>query len=42
MSVYLLGSSLVMATLIPPDESARTPGRPPTDALAYLAHGESP
>ena len=41
MSVYLLGSSLVTSTLIPPLELAEG-GRAADRALAYLAHAESP
>jgi hypothetical protein len=41
MSVYLLGSSLVTSTLIPPRELSEG-GRAADRALAYLAHGESP
>jgi len=41
MSVYLLGSSLITATLIPP-EALFEPGPAANRALAYLAHAESP
>lgn len=40
MSVYLLGSSLVVSTLIPAEELA-TGGHAANRALAYLAHGET-
>lgn len=40
MSVYLLGSSLVVSTLIPAEELAAN-GHAANRALAYLAHGES-
>lgn len=41
MSIYLLGSAMVTATLIPPDSLGH--GQPAEHrALAYLAHGESP
>ncbi len=39
MSVYLLGSSLVVATLIPANE-LRPEGHAANRALAFLAHGE--
>lgn len=47
MSVYLLGSSLVVSTLIPPHDLLDVPGetvlaKAKDRALAYLAHGESP
>jgi hypothetical protein len=41
MSLYLLASSLVTATLIPPD-ALRKEGPAADRALAYLAHGEGP
>jgi hypothetical protein len=41
MSVYLLCSSLVVATLIPPND-LREPGPAANRALAFIAHGESP
>ncbi len=41
MSIYLLGSSLITATLIPPDALIE-PGPAANRALAYLAHAESP
>jgi len=41
MSLFLLGSSMVTATLIPP-EALPEPGPAANRALAYLAHGESP
>lgn len=45
MSAYLMGSSLVVTTLIPPEDIIGTEGvveKPPAQerALAYLAHGE--
>ena len=54
MSCYLLGSSLVVSTLIPPEDLAgpvrdaggtvvvKEPGKAFERALAYLAHGEGP
>jgi hypothetical protein len=48
MSVCLLGSSLVISTLIPPEAFERLPSDPPGKkyardrALAYLAHAEGP
>ena len=39
MSVYLLGSSMVVSTLIPPEE-LQDGGAAKSRALAYLAHGE--
>lgn len=39
MSVYLLGSSIVVSTLIPAEE-LQTGGSAANRALAYLAHGE--
>ncbi|HEY4307916.1 MAG TPA: hypothetical protein VGN12_00565, partial [Pirellulales bacterium] len=41
MSIYLLASSLVSTTLIPPD-ALRKNGPAADRALAYLAHGEGP
>ena len=41
MSIYLLSSSLVVATLIPPD-NLHEPGPAANRALAFIAHGESP
>jgi len=41
MSVYLLGSSMVVATLIPAEE-LQSGGAAANRALAYLAHGEGP
>src|SRR5262249_60308485 len=48
MSVYLLGSALVISTLIDPEQLEPPPGvevekKPPAKdrALAYLAHGEA-
>ncbi len=41
MSIYLLGSSLVTATLIPPLDLSPE-GTAADRALAYLAHGEGP
>lgn len=40
MSVYLLGSSMVVSTLIPAEELVAG-GKAANRALAYLAHGES-
>src|SRR5262249_48324185 len=41
MSIFLLGSSLVTATLIHPDQLKEATGGQAADrALAYLAHGE--
>src|SRR5439155_2482943 len=41
MSVYLLGSAMVVTTLIPADELGPG-GTAANRALAYLAHGENP
>ena len=41
MSVFLLGSAMITATLIPPGELTE-PGRAADRALAYLAHNEGP
>lgn len=40
MSVYLLGSSIIVSTLIPAEE-LQTGGMAANRALAYLAHGET-
>jgi hypothetical protein len=41
MSVFLLGSAIITATLIPPAALIK-PGQAADRALAYLAHGEGP
>jgi hypothetical protein len=41
MSVFLLGSAIITATLIPP-EALIQPGQAADRALAYLAHSEGP
>lgn len=41
MSIYLLGSAMIVSTLIPPQELQKG-GHAANRALAYLAHGEGP